>query len=64
LRGVSLCLNDRSLGDDEKSISGNIFAKQGPFSFYHLGSILKVNLILSPLANKTQVRMITLASFQ
>lgn len=32
--------------------------------FFYWGSILKVNLILLPLANKTQVRNIILANFQ
>lgn len=32
--------------------------------FYRFASILKVNLILFPLANKNQVRIIILANFQ
>lgn len=40
------------------------FAKKGPFRFYRLNSALKVNPILYPPANKTQVQSITLANIQ
>lgn len=63
-QSIFFSLHDSEKRNDEKSIRYNPFAKQGPFRFYRVGSILKVNLILSPLANKTQVGIIILANFQ
>lgn len=61
---VCVCFPFRDAGIDEKSIRLNPGANLVPFRFYRPCSILKVNLILSPFANRTQVRIITLAHFQ
>lgn len=58
-------LNDREKGKWwEINKLKSILPRMPPFRFYRVGSILKVNLILYPLANKTQVRIIILAESQ